>query len=259
MHSAIESITNLVARNGRLDTHKPDTTFSALRKVLSETVSEEEQKFFGEYLRDGIHVANTRDGLQRRFRELLVERTDLEGSTTRSEITEMQEAAESSDQELADRLDRILRMEAVLAPAMALFDFMLTCHHRRIDDIEEELKSRWGEEVPNIHPEGNQDLLNEVRKLWSDRIPACFDRCQKGLLDGRYSESLHALLDWHASVKKNRGGAPWVQLEADGKLDVRYRVTERALPSADELSELWRNPYFIDSLKAITLQLRNGK
>ena len=53
----------------------------------------------------------------------------------------------------------------------------------------------------------------------------------------------------------SRGGASWVEVGEGGKLDVRYRGAEQELPSGDDLPELWRNGYFIDSLKAIARQL----
>ena len=44
----------------------------------------------------------------------------------------------------------------------------------------------------------------------------------------------------------------------DGQqLDVRYRGTERLLPSEAELPELWMHSYFIDALKYVTLQLKH--
>ena len=54
-----------------------------------------------------------------------------------------------------------------------------------------------------------------------------------------------------------RKAAPWVQM-ASGKLDVRYRGQARRLPEGDALPELWRNPYFIDTLKTIVLQLEDN-
>ena len=43
----------------------------------------------------------------------------------------------------------------------------------------------------------------------------------------------------------------------DGRLDVRYRGEEQLLPERDELPLLWRNPYFLDSLRQITWQLED--
>lgn len=258
LQPAMERLSSLVARDGRLDTRTPDAIFSALSEVLPESFTGEEQQFYGDYLRDGLHARKPRSGRQRTFRELLVHRTELDSPTGRSDIMRLHEAARSVDEELANRLDRIARMEAVLAPAMSLFDFMLTCHHRQLGDIAEELTGRWDNSVPYIDVNKNQDLLPDVGSVWSEAVLRCFDRCQRGLSDANYVEALGALLKWHTNVMNSRGGASWVQIGENGKLDVRYRGAEQELPSRDELPELWRNGYFIDSLKAITRQLGNA-
>ena len=257
LQPAMELLSRLVARNGVLDTSTPDATFSALSKVLSESFTAEEQHFYGEYLRDGLHVRESQSGRQRTFRELLVHHTEIDAATGRTDIMRLHEAARSVDDELANCLDRIARVEAVLAPVMSLFDFMLTCHQRELGDVAKELTDRWGDSVPNIDAERNQDLLCEVNKVWFEAVRGCFDRCQQELSGGNYREALGALLEWHKSVMNNRGGASWVQIGEGGKLDVRYRGAERALPSGHELPALWRNGYFIDPLKAITRQLGN--
>ena len=59
------------------------------------------------------------------------------------------------------------------------------------------------------------------------------------------------MLDWNRLVMDERGACPWAQLR-DGRIDVRYRGGERALPTGDGLPLLWRNSYFLDSLKDIT-------
>ena len=255
LQPTMERLLRLVARDGRIDTRKPDTIFSALSKVLSESYTGEEQRFYGEYLRDGLHVRTAQSGRQRTFRELLVQHTELTRPTHRSDIVRLQEAARSVDDELANRLDRIARIEAVLAPATSLFHFMLTCHHRGLDEIADELTDYWGASVPNIDSEKNQDLLPEVDSATADADVGCFDRWQQGLAVGNYRETVSSLLEWHKSIMNTRGGAPWIQLGEDGSLDVRYRGADEGLPFGDELPELWRNAYFIDSLKAITQQL----
>jgi hypothetical protein len=79
-------------------------------------------------------------------------------------------------------------------------------------------------------------------------------RCDNALSVGAYEDAITALLEWNKLVMAGRKAAPWVQL-ASGKIDVRYRGMARELPIGDALPELWRNPYFIDTLKAIVLQL----
>ena len=253
----IECLSRLVTKDGRLHTDTGDAVFSALSAVLSESFSEEELRFYGEYIRDGLHVKNARRGSQRTFRELLVDHTELDSWTGRGDIIRLRKAAQSVNEKLALRLDRIGRMEAVLAPAMSLFDFMLTRNRRALDELAEELRERWGASVPNIDADRNQDLLDEVGWVWSDAVRGWFDHCQRGLSDGNYRQGLSALLEWHKTVMNSRGGASWVQVGEDGMLDVRYSGAEQELPSQDDLAELWRNGYFIDSLKAITRQLEN--
>ena len=263
LRPVMEPLSHLVARDGRLDTVIPDAIFSALSKVLPESFTGKEQEFYGEYIRDGLHVGPPRSNRQRTFRELLDHHIELDSRTGRSDFMRLREAARSVDEELSNCLDRIVRLEAVLAPAMSLFDFMLTCHHRHLGDIATELTRRWGSEVPYVDVQRNQDLLPDIGSVWPDvvrrdAVPRCFDRCQRGLSNANYLETLSALLEWHNNVMNGRGGASWVQIGEDGKLDVRYRGAEQELPSTDELPRLWRNDYFIDSLKAITRQLGNA-
>lgn len=255
LQPTMEPLLRLVAQDGRLDTRGRDAIFSALSKVLPEEFSGEEQRFYGEHLRDGLHVKKAKTGLQRTFRELLVQQGNLDSATGRSDIVLLREAARSVDDELANHLDRIARLEAVLAPAMSLFDFLLTLHHRELDDAADELTDRWGTSVPNIDAEMNRDLLPDVDSVSSERVPGCFDSFQQGLSTGHYREALSALLDWHKSVMHSRGGASWVEIGEDGKLDVRYRGAEQSLPTGDELPTLWRNGYFIPPLKSIIRQL----
>ena len=138
---------------------------------------------------------------------------------------------------------------------MSLFDFMLTRNRRELDELAVELTERWGTSVPNIDAEKNQDLLEDIGSVWPVAVRGCFDSVQRELSSGSYRHGLNALLGWHKTVMNSRGGASWVQVGEDGKLDVRYRGAEQELPTGDDLPELWRNGYFIDSLKAITRQL----
>ena len=131
LQPAMGRLSRLVARGGKLDTRAPDGVFGALSRVLSESFTGEEQHFYGQYLRDGLHVRNAPPGRQQRFRELL-DHVDLATPSGRSGVVRLYELARPVDRDLAYRLDRIVRTEAVLAPAMTLFDFMLTCHNRQL-------------------------------------------------------------------------------------------------------------------------------
>ncbi|MXW55090.1 MAG: hypothetical protein F4X44_02680 [Gammaproteobacteria bacterium] len=255
LNPCIEQLTRLISTGGHLDTRTPDIVFSALSELLGNSYTESERDFYGKTLRDGLHVKDAPAQRQQIFSQLLSEHTDLEVRSNREDLVRITEEARIVNEELALRLDRISRLEAVLAPAMLLFDFILTCHGHQLGDMAEELKSRWKQSVPHIDPQENRNLLDEVHYVWTDVVRSSFDRCQQGLAGGSYFESLTALLDWHTSVTARRGGSAWVQIGANGKLDVRYRGAEQLLPSSDDLPNLWRNSYFIDSLKSISSQL----
>ena len=68
-----------------------------------------------------------------------------------------------------------------------------------------------------------------------------------------------AVLEWNRVVMAFRKAAPWVLVGPDGRLDVRYRGAEQLLPERDELTLLWRNPYFLDSLRQITWKLEDDQ
>ena len=258
LRGTLDALLHMVEKDGRLDTVAPDAVFAALSEVLSQSFTSEEREFYGAYLRDGLHVRQDSDTLryrQKTFSELLAANIDPDSAIERKDMVLLSNAAQSVDNELAHRLDRIVRLEAVLAPAMSLFDFLLTCHGREIGDIEEELMDRWGKSVPYIDAQKNSDLLVEIGATSSSTVKKCFDRCQRGLGSGSYDKALDALLAWHEDTMRRRGGAPWVRVAEDGRLDVGYRGTGQVLPDGDELSALWRNGYFIPPLRAIIGQL----
>ena len=254
----LDDLLHLVERGGQLDTTTPDVAFAALSDVLSESFTAEEQAFYGAYLRDAIHVRHDSESLrgrQKRLCKMLMDNSDPDAAIGREVMVRLCEATRSVDQGLAHLLDRIVRLEAVLAPAMSLFDFVLTCHGRELGDVAKELTDRWGRLVPHIDATRNADLLSEVRSTSSETVGGCFARCQQALDSGNYAVALDALLAWHEDVMRRRGGASWVLIAEDRTLDVRYRGSEQALPEGDELSGLWRNGYFLPSLKAIIGQL----
>ena len=77
------------------------------------------------------------------------------------------------------------------------------------------------------------------------------------MASGKYEVALRAVLDWNAKVMVERKAGPWALIAENGNIDVRYRGAEQQLPSGGSLTTLWRNNYFIDSLKSVTRQLRN--
>jgi len=217
-------------------------------------VSPNEQAFYGEHLRDGIHVKGRAPQRQAHFRNLLQAHGNLEVRTGRAEILTIAEAAAHDDPGLYRALHRIADLEAVVAPSTTLFDFMLTCHGQPVAERAKALRDRWGESVPNISPARTRELLDEISKASSADHARLFDDSANALATGDFEAAMRAAMDWNAKVMAGRQGAPWVRLDG-GCLDVRYHGAERLLPAADDLPTLWGNSYFVDSLKQIISQL----
>jgi len=259
---SLESVTNpllrLLSRGGTLDTRTKEPVFVALTKILSETFTPEEIEFYGHYLRDGLEVKTTSRERQARFRDLLEANIDLDAQVGRKEVLQLSETAQGVDVALAEYLKRITHLEALLAPAAVIFDYILTQSGQRPKDVAAKLVKHWGGGVPNLDPSKFREILPEIRETSTSEISAAVARSHEALTTGNYEEAVFAVMDWNTKVMVVRNAAPWARLAEDGRIDVRYRGIERLLPDADDLPMLWHNSYFIDSLKSVTRQLRNG-
>ena len=245
----------LLAQGGRINARAQDALFAALCAILPEEYTAEEAAFYGHHLRDARAAKSTgRDGGQEVFARLLASQTNLEGPVIREEAVALAEAARRDDEGLAHRLDRILHLEALLAPADALFDHVLTRHAQTPEDVAKALDERWGRAVPNLDHRAFAEILPEIESVTGRQLARSLGDCQSSLASGKYDAAIRALLDWNAGVMAARKSAPWARLEG-GRIDVRYRGAEQLLPEEDELPTLWRNSYFFDSLKKITRQL----
>ncbi|MCH7913816.1 MAG: hypothetical protein IH856_12405 [Deltaproteobacteria bacterium] len=258
---SLESVTNpllrLLSRGGTLDTRTKEPVFVALTKILSETFTPEEIEFYGHYLRDGLEVKTTSRERQARFRDLLEANIDLDAQVGREEVLQLSETAQGVDVALAEYLKRITHLEALLAPAAVIFDYILTQSGQRPKDVAAKLVKHWGGGVPNLDPSKFREILPEIRETSTSEISAAVARSHEALTTGNYEEAVFAVMDWNTKVMAVRNAAPWARLAEDGRIDVRYRGIERLLPDADDLPMLWHNSYFIDSLKSVTRQLRN--
>jgi hypothetical protein len=63
------------------------------------------------------------------------------------------------------------------------------------------------------------------------------------------------LIEQNEATMQTRGGAAWIS-DRQGQLHVRVRDEQANIPEREELKTLWRFPYFLDSLLAITSELR---
>ncbi len=230
--------------------------FKAVAEILREGFVGPERTFYSETLRDGLYVKNgTPSGRQAHFAKLLTKHTDLSDPIGREELTALARAARDNDAALAARLDKILRLEALLAPAEAVFEYMQARQGQRPRDLAEALSDHLGRSVPHLGDMPFTEIAPEIEHAVGADITGVMRRCDSALVAGQYDQVVRALLKWNELVMAARKAAPWIRL-ASGRLEVRYRGNERELPDRKQLKTLWRNSYFIDSLKAVTQQLR---
>ena len=251
--------TQLLLKGARLGTRKNDRVLAAFGQFLGNDFSEVERTFYASYLRDGIHVDETGvTGRQALFRDLLERHGDLEQACGREELERLLSAASTEDEGLATRLERILWLEAFLAPAEALFGHLQARHGQARQELAKSVRTRWGGGVPHLKPSNFEALRGEVETQVGSELTAAMALTYAALASGDYEATIEALCDWNRVVVARRHAAPWVRIDDRGRLDVRYRGAEAELPEGDALATLWRNPYFIDSLKTIALELREG-
>jgi hypothetical protein len=274
LNGSVKPIMRLLARGGTLDTRRHDPVYEGLVRILPPTFTAAEVEFYGRHIRDGEggegedgdgsdpgvreaqHI-QPRQSRQARFRHLLEAHTDLDTPVGRAEVRALREAARSTDEGLAEALQRIVHLESFLAPAAALFEFILTRHAQDPREVATAIHDHWGTAVPNLDPHAFENLLPEIAKTTTPEIAATLRSCHQALATGDYVAATRALLDWNAKVQERRNAAPWVLTTLTGELEVRLRDMEQPMPTADDLPTLWRNSYLINALKTITKQLRN--
>jgi hypothetical protein len=146
----------------------------------------------------------------------------------------------TADADVAIRLARITAAESVLAPAAALFGYLLTQDDRRLDEIALDVRRTWGDALDSVHGAATEVLGG----MWSE--------IAQTLAAGEYEASLRLLLRHNRDVMAERGGsAAWATSDGDGRLRVRFRDDTADLPDRDDVRTLWRNPYFLPSLWSV--------
>ncbi len=250
----MDRVIRLVRHGGPVDATKRNPVMKAMGAAMPAALSPNELAFYGAHLRDASRApGQDRSHRQQILASLLARVTDLTEWVGRRDIVALAEASEGEDAPLAHNLRRVARIEALLAPADLVFDFMLTRHGQAPSAIAGVLRDRWGSHVPNLDSPIDE-LLPEVAELTTGDLAANVRVLDQALHDGDYETAVVTLLDWNREVMARRNAAPWVEL-SNGVLDVRYRGTESELPSGDDLAVAWRNSYFLNALKDVTAEI----
>lgn len=245
----------------RIDLKKGDVGLvHAVGKVLKKGLRAREREFFRFHL---LHSGpqDATSGLQQQLADLLAETLDQKDFTwscaTVGHLAKTARAKGEKWDALSHRLDRIRTSEAVLAPAAALFTYLLGLNCKTVNSVVERLNSEWGSGLRSVVPTEFGDLHAELGggdSVTGDRWVGVAE----SLASGDYKAVLTLLIEQNKSVMATRGGSPWVELR-DGKLHVRFLDEHGTLPKQAELASLWRFPYFLDSLRIVADTLKEKR
>lgn len=251
------AVDRLLSKGGRYHVQKQDKVYQSLATILRPKFTSEEIEFYGKYLRDADAVKGTTPGRQARLVRYLDELEFLESATGRAQVLALAKRAQSEDEGLAQALQRIADLESVLAVSDAIFQYVLTKHGQSLAEVAKSLENQWGKEVPNVDSQRFTELIPEITTASSPAEAKEINGTAQALACGDYQEAIKSIVDWNQAVTASRKGAAWLVLKS-GRLDVRYKGGEQALPDGDALPTLWRNSYFLSSLKNITRELKQA-
>jgi hypothetical protein len=225
-------------------------------KVLKKRLSTGEREFYTQHLLHGGSRDST-DGRQRQLAELL--RDTLEAPVfewSPSMVNHLAKEAGSRGRDwdvLAQHLSSISTCESVLAPASAVFNYLLGLDGKTPQDASRRLQESWGPKLRRAVSNGFEQLAGEVG-AGDAPTGARWVGIAQALATRDYDRLVELLLEQSAAVMSQRGGACWIERRA-GRFHVRFRDEQGSLPDRNELRGLWRYSYFLDSLRSITRQL----
>lgn len=229
--------------------------------LLKPELNATERKFYREHLLFGGPRDST-EGRQRQLAELLEPKLNAEAFLlTPAVVTSLANEAQSQGTHchaLAHYLRRIETAERLLAPASELFTYLLGCDGVAISEIAQRMKKDggWGNRVPTVAIDATAELKTELGhgddeagKRWLDIATS--------MVTGDYPQLIGFLIQQNKAVMLARGGAAWIE-EERGKLKVRVAEERGNLPRREDLPDLWRFPYFLDSLCSVAGTLKGN-
>jgi hypothetical protein len=248
----------------KLTPEKPEDRriLAAVAKVLRLESGHAEREFYREFVLQGGPKDRT-EGKQRLLAELLAPKL-LEGPLNWSPAVVLGLAKEAgrlgvTGQDLSHRLQRIEAAERILAPASDLFLYLLGCDKVSVREVARRMRTSdgWGKRVATIEVSRVADLKAE----FAHGDTGNGDRWEQVALamgNGRYEDLIGLLIEQNKSVMLARGGAAWIEIE-NGLIKVGFSEERGKLPGGDELPQLWRFPYFLDSICSIAQVINKGR
>jgi hypothetical protein len=257
----VSRILDLLRQNQtRLDIAKADESLAkAVALVLAKKLTDKEKAFYREHLLYGGPLDATH-GLQKQVVELFAPTFDDKSwgftPTALRHFAKEARAPSRSWDKVAHNLDRIATCETVMGPAAMLFGYMQGLDGKSVKTVSDRLREAWGPGMRTIDSAAFGELQPEIAsgdKPTGNRWVAVAE----ALAGGDYGSAVATLVDQNKAVMAGRGGAAWLEIRK-GTLHVRVRDENGRLPSRDEVGDLWRFPYFLDSLRVVGATLEES-
>ena len=257
----VSRILDLLRQNqARLDIAKADEPLAkAVAMVLAKKLTAKENAFYREHLLYGGPQDATQ-GLQKQAAELFAPTFGDESwgftPTALRHFAKEARAPSRSWEKVAHNLDRIATCETVMGPAAMLFSYMLGLDGKSMKTAADRVREAWGPGLRTVKPASFGELHPEIAsgdKPTGDRWVAVAE----AFAGGDYGCAVATLVDQNKAVMAARGGAAWIEIRK-GALHVRVRDENGRLPDQDEVGDLWRFPYFLDSLQTVGATLQES-
>ena len=239
--------------------HRP--LLLAIARILDKRVLDAERELYRDHLLHGGPCDRT-NGLQIQLLHLLEETLDEDWVPSPPRIAELTGFARErggSDERLAGRLERIRKVEQLIAPAENLFGHLLASEGQTADEAARAVRSVWGKSMPHIDPDSLDAIRDDLRA--TDGSPESAERwirIARSMREGDFESATGLLFAQNRAVMKARTGSDaWAEIR-DGRIHVRFKdQSTPPLPKRRELPHFWLNPYFIPSLRNMARALRS--
>ncbi len=245
-------------RLSRVDTAGIDAPMTqSVGRLLRRRLLAAEREFYRRHLLYGGPQDAT-EGRQRQLAELLeatLGRKNFAWSPAMvGDLAKSARARGKSWHSLAHHLSRIRTSESVLAPVAGLFTHLLGLDGKDVQVVTKRLRDAWGRGLRTVDPAAFSDLRGEIAAA-DEPTGHRWVAIANAVATGGYGQLLELLVAQNKAVMGARGGAPWIE-QRGGKLHVRFRDEQGALPGPDEIAGAWRFPYFLDSLRSVAATLK---
>ncbi|RFF29406.1 hypothetical protein [Wenzhouxiangella sediminis] len=149
--------------------------------------------------------------------------------------------ASTSNPQIESRLTALDSVERLLVAVNNLFDYCRRKDGERLELVLAQLEGRYDfSYIPNdidFEPAGSRGALLE--------------RIRSALRAGETEKAVLEILELNRQVMEDRDGAPWVEVENNGRLRVRVPKETAVLRPSEELKYAWDYDYFMGSYLAI--------